>query len=41
MAKEDKKDNSIINWDLHTKITQKSEGLVYTLDFESFKSKYK
>ena len=41
MAKEDKKDNSIINWDLHTKITQKSEGLVYTLDFESFKSKFK
>ena len=41
MTKEDKKDNSIINWDLHTKITQKSEGLVYTLDFESFKSKFK
>jgi hypothetical protein len=41
MAKEDKKDNSILNWEVHNKINAKSESLNYTLDFESFKSKFK
>lgn len=37
----DTKSNSIVNWDLHTKISsKKNEKFVYTLDFSSFKEKY-
>jgi hypothetical protein len=36
----DNKTNSILNWDLHTKISsKKNEKMVYTLDFKSFKRK--
>lgn len=39
MAK-DTKTNSIVNWDLHTKISsKKNEKLVWTLDFKSFNKK--
>lgn len=36
----DTKTNSIVNWDLHTKISsKKNEKLVWTLDFKSFNKK--
>jgi len=39
MAKDDTKttSNSVLNWDLHTKINSKNEGIKYTLNFEEFK----
>jgi hypothetical protein len=40
MAKDDKNsvdNSSVINWDVHTKINGKNEGIKYTLTFDEFR----
>lgn len=41
MLKNDNKNSSIINWDLHTKISSKKESIKYTLNFDQFKTHFK